>query len=385
MTVLFTHEIHASFIDHEFFNKGGVIGNEALQNYLFSCDNGILVTRCTNEEKQQEGVSYLPLDGNGIYVIPIKEFGVRTLVENYRIVKSNLSKADCFLIRLPGLTGVFVGLILYFHNKRFGVELAGDVVESLFEVYKKPSVLTRFFIKVFSALNKFLIRKAGAVGYRSHALRNAYPNKHKYNEFVFSGAQITSKDVGRAKEPTHYMSTPIKLLYLGRLSAEKGVDHLIEAVHKLKESGFKISLTVVGDGIELAALQNLVKEKILEEEVVFRGKISDRQQVHEIMDQSHIYVIPSITEGMPRALIEAMARGMVAVGSKTGGIPELLSERFLFKPKNVDEIVSKIQELITDPIALSKISQQNIDLSKDHWAENIESVKKQFWGKVIEL
>ena len=385
MVVLFTHEIHASQIGGEFFNKGGVIGYQALRNYLFACETGILITRCTSETEKEQGVSYLDLKGQGISVCPIKEFNLKSIIENYRLVKTEMKNANYFLVRLPGLTGVFVGLILLLNRKRYGVELAGDLKESLLEIYKQPSLSTRLYIKIFSQLNKLIIKYACAVGYRSRALRNKYPNKKSSNEYVFSGAQIFPSDVGIAKDRAYYSTSVIKLLYLGRLSPEKGVDYLIQAARILKERGRRTHLTIIGDGISRDSLKDLVSGLGMDDDISFLGKISDRQQIYEIMDQCHIYVIPSITEGMPRSLIEAMSRGMVAIGSNTGGIPELLDKAFLFQPKNDLEIATKIEWLFDEVENLSSISNNNIVLSQDHWIENIEKVKTNFWKKIMKV
>lgn len=382
MILMFTHEIHASQIGEDFYNKNGIIGNSALQNYLFLCDRGILITRSIVEKSKDENSTYLKLNENGINVLPIKEFRLKTLLENYRILKQNIGNGDYFLIRLPGLTGLFVGFILWLNRKKFGVELAGDLKESLLERYPNPSILRRCYISLFSSLNHFLIKRSIAVGYRSEMLRSKYPSSTREKEFVFSGAQLSPNDIGFEKEKEHFYQKKFNLMYLGRLSPEKGVNFLIKGLANLTKNYPFLNLIIVGDGPEKGKLINLVKEEGLENNVVFKGKIDNKQEIQKIMDDSQLFVLPSITEGMPRSLIEAMGRGMVAIGSNTGGIPELLPKRFLFDVKSDIAITKKIEEILEMRDKLHEITKLNIELSKPHWLDSIQLIKSKFWNKI---
>lgn len=88
----------------------------------------------------------------------------------------------------------------------------------------------------------------------------------------------------------------------------------------------------------------MIIELKLEDEVQILGAIQ-HHEVFDFLEKLDVYIHPSLTEGMPRALIEAMSVGCPAMGSDTGGIPELLSKECLFQPGDVEQIVSRISNL----------------------------------------
>src|SRR5690606_18206943 len=203
------------------------------------------------------------------------------------------------------------------------------------------------------------------------------------NHYIFSGAQILPNDIGISRDYLHFTIKPFKLLFLGRLSPEKGLDCLLKVIKELKNINLDIHLTVIGDGNQFNHIKNSVIKLKLGDSVTLKGKITEKEMLHQYMDNSHLLIIPSLTEGMPRVLIEAMARGMIVIGSKVGGIPELLTDEFLFEAGNVSAIADKVKELSNKPKYLSKISQQNLILSENHWFSNLKPIKDAFWEKII--
>ncbi len=99
------------------------------------------------------------------------------------------------------------------------------------------------------------------------------------------------------------------------------------------------------------------------------------------LDNIDIYIQPSLTEGLPRALIEAMSRGVLAIGSDAGGIPELLDDKYIVRniSKNIDDI-SGILELI-DKNTMRIQAKRNFEESKKYDRERIEKNRKDFFEK----
>ncbi|HPT08663.1 MAG TPA: glycosyltransferase [bacterium] len=134
-------------------------------------------------------------------------------------------------------------------------------------------------------------------------------------------------------------------LYFGRLSKEKGINTLLEALQSAKN---KINLKIVGSGPEEENLKKLVQELYLEKQVEFLGFKSD-QALYDIVKKAKIIFIPSIwNENMPFALIEALSLKKVVAVSKVGGLQELIEDRvngFLFKPGDLNDIADIINNL----------------------------------------
>lgn len=169
----------------------------------------------------------------------------------------------------------------------------------------KYGVLGSFIGKVCDCLTRIAIRKADIAVFVSHALKEKY-GKGKEKVLTVPDAKYFKKDV-RTPEfcPVHQ---PPRVMFAGRLSAEKGLDVLMEALEPEWE------LWVAGSGQ-------------LEEEVSARGKYFgwvSPDRLRELMRQVDVVVVPSYTEGLPNIILDAIMNGIPVVGSSVGGIPEVL-------------------------------------------------------------
>ncbi len=139
------------------------------------------------------------------------------------------------------------------------------------------------------------------------------------------------------------------ILTVANLVPIKGIEYLIDAFLKISKSHTNVSLVIVGDYNNEYGLKmiEIARKSVLNHKIHFIGKVSNVYEYYSIAD---IFVIPTLSpgEGCPVALLEAMASGLVAVGSNTSGISDILGSyrSLLFKPKDVDDIVKKIKPFI---------------------------------------
>jgi glycosyltransferase involved in cell wall biosynthesis len=133
------------------------------------------------------------------------------------------------------------------------------------------------------------------------------------------------------------------LLYIGRLSPEKGVDVLLKAVAATADK-----LDIVGDGHAAAALKRLSAALDLEKQVTFHGFLSGAK-LEKLKQQAKAIIIPSLwAENMPLVLLEALSYGKLVIASDGGGIPELITDGqtgFLVPPGKIEPLVKKIKAL----------------------------------------
>jgi len=139
----------------------------------------------------------------------------------------------------------------------------------------------------------------------------------------------------------------------------KGFDVLIDAVACCRCKGLDLELDIVGDGRFRSALERRALTRGIQQKVRFAGQISGACQVREHLDRAHLFVLPSKTEGLPRAMVEAMARGLPCIGSTVGGIPELLSSEDLVARGDVGALANKIVEVVSQPARLTRMSEAN--------------------------
>ncbi len=130
-----------------------------------------------------------------------------------------------------------------------------------------------------------------------------------------------------------------KICYLGRLSSVKGINYLIESFAKLNQND--LNLVIVGDGDQKAKLINLVKKLNLENKVHFLGY----KPSNTILPYIDVLALPSLSEGLPHSVLEAIACKKPVVATSVGYLPNLL-KNYLVKPKDVDELARVLESAL---------------------------------------
>ena len=174
--------------------------------------------------------------------------------------------------------------------------------------------------------------------------------------------------------------------YMGRLVPDKGIDVMIRAAIKLRETNQDISLLIVGSGEEDASLKELVASSSLPLNVVFTGSVPHRE-AGDYMRCMDIFVLCSRTrsnwkEQFGRVIVEAMACGVPVVGSDSGHIPVLIEQTeggLVFKEDNVEDLKDKIQQLINNPNTREQMALSGRKYVSEHFthkavAETLNSI-----------
>jgi glycosyltransferase involved in cell wall biosynthesis len=141
----------------------------------------------------------------------------------------------------------------------------------------------------------------------------------------------------------------LRLILVGRLSPEKGIGGLLEALALLPEAE-RPRLAIVGDGPMRAELDARVEQLGLGDGVTFLGRLPEAETLAEIA-RSDALVLPSFMEGLPIVLMEAMALGKPVIATRVAGIPELVTDGetgLLFTPSDWTELAAKISALTND-------------------------------------
>lgn len=166
--------------------------------------------------------------------------------------------------------------------------------------------------------------------------------------------------------------------YVGRLSGEKGVKYLIETGCLLKVSGDPFKILIVGDGPERNELEDLADRKGIKEGIIFAGFQSDVENWLPAVDA---FVLPSLTEGTPMSLLEAMACGIPVVASAVGGVPLVVDSGrngILVAPGKPEEIAGAINELQSNEILRKNLAEEakrtvKLKYNVDDWVRKIET------------
>ncbi|HLK15500.1 MAG TPA: glycosyltransferase family 4 protein [Fimbriimonadaceae bacterium] len=175
------------------------------------------------------------------------------------------------------------------------------------------------------------------------------------------------------------------LFFLGRLFDGKGVDTLLRAVKALKAERPSITLTIVGRGPEAEELKALTAQLGLEENVTFRGALFGGELIQE-MNRHTLCVVPSrLRESFGIVALEAMACGMVAIGSDLGGVPEAIGEGGpVFPVDDVSALTGIIRELLDSTAALDSQRERQKRHLAQFTAAKIAANYLEIFRKVLE-
>lgn len=157
---------------------------------------------------------------------------------------------------------------------------------------------------------------------------------------------------------TPTLEGPMRLLFVGRLVSQKGLDVLFRALATMKAHQ-DWTLTIAGEGPLKDDLALAVHQLGLAERVVFRGWL-ERDQLPAVYGEADIFVLPSRDEGMPNAMLEAMAAGLPVIGSKVAGLSEVVIDGetgFLVPPEDADALAHALRVAIEDRDQTFKLGQ----------------------------
>jgi glycosyltransferase involved in cell wall biosynthesis len=280
------------------------------------------------------------------------------------------------ICRIPGRIGSIAIRILQKRKIPYGVEIVGDPYDVL-----SNNSTSHILLKLIRPISVYSLRKIAreapaALYVTKHALQKRYPG---------SGYTIGVSDVMLpfsfySKQPKQSFSNNIfKVISIGSLEQmQKSPDITIWAIKELINRGSNVSLTWIGAGKNLQKMKDLASSLNLSHLIDFKGKLPQGSQIIDELDKADLFVMASRMEGLPRAMVEAMARGLPCIGSNIGGIPELLEERFLVPVNDPFALADKIELLIRNPEIYLAHSRRNLEFSRQ-FEENILSEQRSHY------
>lgn len=149
---------------------------------------------------------------------------------------------------------------------------------------------------------------------------------------------------------TRQSNNKFRIICVGRISSEKGHIGLIEACAKVFKEFDNAELVLIGDGPDRANIEYSIKNNGISDKVTLLGNVSEAEVLSQLVD-ADLFALPSLMEGVPLVLMEAMAMSIPVVAPRLAGIPELVEDRvsgLLYTPADWDDMSSKILELIED-------------------------------------
>lgn len=313
----------------------------------------VIAGRYTNDKR------YEKLGGINVYRVPFIEsrFTTKITMISNAILIARKIKADIYHTH-GGIFGFFHSLLL---NNQFIHTAHGHGYHP--GEYPFPF---EYFAKILDTTSFKNANQVIAVDSET-AKEVAKYNKHVH--IIENGVNIEKFDK-QMPIPKEYKSH-IKIIYVGRLIYRKGVHLLIEAFSKLpKKIKENASLFIIGEGPMKLDLMSKIKKQ---ENINFLGYVED---VVPYLVHSDIFVLPSLYEGMPFTILEAMASKCACISTKIGDLPTRFTNNrdlIFVKPNNSDALAKALSMLIINSELRKKISHNGYEIVKNEYS----------WDKII--
>jgi len=175
-----------------------------------------------------------------------------------------------------------------------------------------------------------------------------------------------------------------KILYVGRLMEEKGLDVLLNAYSIVNAKMPNTNLIIVGKGHLRANLEEGA-DKLGLENVVFTGFISD-SLVRQAYASSDLFVLPSYAEIQPLVLLEALAMGLPAIGTRVGGVPEMIVDGkngYVLKPGDHEGMAEKIITILNDDTLRKEFSRNSLRMARSHDIEKSADKLERLYNELV--
>ncbi len=251
--------------------------------------------------------------------------------------------------------------LLHTHNYKsdiigfFAAKMAGVPVIATAHGFTRMNKIVAFYERLDRLILNFFNRVVAVTGFvfnkSSRKKRTIIENGLEVSRF---GASSMSRQ--RIREQFGFKESDIVIGTVGRLSPEKNQQMLLEAAFEIFEEFDHARLLIVGSGPEELYLKKVAKILKIDKKVFFAGLLKDMPSIYPVLD---IFVLTSLTEGLPLTILESMAARIPVVATNVGGIPNVIKDNvtgLLVESNNVSQLVRQLSTLIIN-------EQKRLDLS----------------------
>ena len=358
------------------------------ERYLDVFSEVTVVARCFDTEDPTAA----PVSGKGVdlwalpgYQGPAGFLGAlpRIVPVLYRVLRNKRTA----ILRVPATIPIIVGLLLFMLRRPFAVELMADPYDAYSpDALRHP--LSRLFQFLFTRSTGFLCRHAVAAAYVTReTLQTRYPPRAGEDAHSFTSLDLKADAyVAATRSENDFNVENPRLLQVAMMqNYYKGHDIALNGLAHLRRRGVPATLRLVGDGPLRPEIEKMARELGLESSVTFCGKLAAGPDIWCEMDHADILILPSRQEGLPRVLLEAMARALPCVSSRVGGTPELMDDAQLMGSLTASDLADKVSHLISHPELLVGCSERNRALADAFDYQIVRRARIAFYRKVMEL
>lgn len=328
--------------------------DRVLGRYLEAFDRMLVVARIEPARSQAVRSSAVPISDPRIEFLPIPPYiGIGAMVPRLPAITATmlrgLQQVDAAILRAPGMMAMMAGPALRLLKRPYAVELIGDPM-GVFGVGGVGGAAAPLYKAVSVPATRRLCARAKAVSYVTHhTLQALYPPAAAALTVACSDVALADSDFfetdarrpGRSGQATLFGAGSLEQMY-------KGVDTLVAAIEQLvHRDGLDLVVRWAGDGRCRTDIATMIEKAGLSARFHLLGALS-RPEILDEMRACDIYVQPSRTEGLPRAVIEACAQAAPIIATSVGGVPELVQATWLSPPADEKALAANLSRLVRD-------------------------------------
>lgn len=317
---------------------------------------------------------------NPVNIHVIKKTIVKTDSYSYKIIEKAVSSADLVVGYLPATSASSACRLAKKYKKKF----LSYVVGCPWDVLKNHGFFGKILApRAFYYLRKNLKQSDYALYVTEHFLQQRYPcpgltcgcsdvkilelNENVLHNRLIRLEKTQGNEIIRITNIANY-----EVKY-------KGQHYVIEALSRLKKMGItRFHYHLIGGGSK-ENLKRLSEKMNVSELVHFEGVVAHRK-IFQKLDEMDVYIQSSLTEGLPRSVVEAMSRGLLCICTDAGAMPEMIEPEYIVRKKSVDDIVSVLQGISNDKLKEQAV--RNFNEAKKYEEKVLEVKRNIFFEDV---
>lgn len=372
----------------------GVYSYSFFKRYLQVFENIKLVCRVENKDNVDKK-KYIELSGPNLEVYSLPFYhGPWNYAKNIFRIKKSLRKSfddcDCAILRIPDEVSFSLLKLIKKKRKPICVEVVSDCWDffrpGTFKTLLRPLLRMKWHFN-----QKKACKVSDCVSYVTEKyIQRRYPSNCDGNlrfESYYTSADMYDYFYKKPKVADDFFKDNCVHLVnvAGINSFAKGHKIMLDVVRMLLNEGIDVKFTFVGGGSKLDFFKSYAKNINVGSNVEFVGNVNDYLKIIDILSNNDIFIFPTKTEGLPRAVLEAMASGLPCISSRVGGVPELLDENFLVDFDDTYGFYSKIILLIKNKDIAIKQSENNFNKARLYSYGLINKKRIDLYSKLYNL
>lgn len=351
--------------------------------YLRVFESIRIVVRCVHTEVLKS--CRVKIDDPRVEIVYIPNFsGPREYLKCYHkiggLLKNVVDGCDAAIVRLPSTIGQRVAKLVMKNKLPYGVEVVYDAEDGW---RSERNIINKLLWKKIDIDMRKTCRAADGVA----CVTEFYLQRHYYSikpdsfKSYYSTLELPKSFYSSAKQhPVDRTCVLANISNQIQFNGRKGYNEIIQAISLLKKRNVIVNAKFVGQSYDngVDKLKEYSERLGVSEQIQYLGYLT-RPEIDQFLTNVDLFVMPTKAEGLPRVIIEAMAKGLPAISSPVSGNPELLSSHFLVEYDDVNTLADRILELVSNKERYELASKENFAKSQQYEASILEERRDSFY------